>query len=199
VWGGKGDGGLVKGRGVCEWVWVWVCVGGGGGAACMGSTGGGHQPGLGRASLGSLLSGEPSTAPDQRACRLMSSLRPLPPAENTKSPHVSRALKTLVHPGEVNRIREVPQHPHVLITHTDAPELHVWNTDSQPDRAGVKVRCWPRGWVPGRCAAERAALLWSAGGCRAPCRHSSRHPTASTLSPTRRAPLPSSSQSQTLC
>jgi hypothetical protein len=120
-------------------------------------------------------------------------------SENTKSPHVSRALKTLVHPGEVNRIREVPQHPHVLITHTDAPELHVWNTDSQPDRAGVKVRCWPRGWVPGRCAAERAALLWSAGGCRAPCRHSSRHPTASTLSPTRRAPLPSSSQSQTLC
>jgi histone-binding protein RBBP4 len=60
-------------------------------------------------------------------------------AEHSKSPHVSRPLKTLVHPGEVNRMREVPQHPHVLVTHTDASRLYVWNTDTQPDRTGVKV------------------------------------------------------------
>jgi histone-binding protein RBBP4 len=60
-------------------------------------------------------------------------------AEHTASPHVGKPLKTLVHPGEVNRMRELPQHPHVLVTHTDSPSLYVWNTDTQPDRTGVKV------------------------------------------------------------
>ncbi|KAI3436729.1 hypothetical protein D9Q98_006144 [Chlorella vulgaris] len=59
-------------------------------------------------------------------------------AEHTASPHVGKPLKTLVHPGEVNRMRELPQHPHVLVTHTDSPSLYVWNTDTQPDRTGVK-------------------------------------------------------------
>lgn len=59
-------------------------------------------------------------------------------SEHSKSPHVSRPLKTIMHPGEVNRMREVPQHPHVLVTHTDAARLYVWNTDTQPDRTGVK-------------------------------------------------------------
>ncbi|KAL4443046.1 hypothetical protein ABPG77_008537 [Micractinium sp. CCAP 211/92] len=58
--------------------------------------------------------------------------------EHSRSPHVSRPVKTVVHPGEVNRIRELPQHPHVLVTHTDAPQLYVWNMEAQPDRAGVK-------------------------------------------------------------
>lgn len=63
------------------------------------------------------------------------------PAEHSRSPHVSRPVKTVVHPGEVNRIRELPQHPHVLVTHTDAPQLYVWNMEAQPDRAGIKVGC----------------------------------------------------------
>lgn len=58
--------------------------------------------------------------------------------DHSKSPLVSKPLKTLVHPGEVNRMRELPQHPHVLVTHTDSPDLFVWNTDTQPDRTGVK-------------------------------------------------------------
>lgn len=59
-------------------------------------------------------------------------------AEQVKSPHVSKPVKALIHPGEVNRLREVPQHPHVLVSHTDSPLLYVWNTDTQPDRSGVK-------------------------------------------------------------
>lgn len=74
-------------------------------------------------------------------------------ADHGRSPHVSKPVKTLVHPGEVNRMREVPQHPHVLVTHTDAPHLFVWNTDTQPDRTGVKV-----------CAlCSGAGLQWRAG------------------------------------
>ncbi|GBF95359.1 hypothetical protein Rsub_07787 [Raphidocelis subcapitata] len=44
-----------------------------------------------------------------------------------------RDVKAIVHPGEVNKIRELPQHPEVLVTHTDAPELYVWNIDKQPN------------------------------------------------------------------
>lgn len=42
--------------------------------------------------------------------------------------------KTIFHPGEVNRIRDLPQHPHIVATHTDAPEVLVWNTETQLDR-----------------------------------------------------------------
>lgn len=40
---------------------------------------------------------------------------------------------------QVNKIREVPQHPHIVVTHTDKPELYVWNLDTQPNRASDKV------------------------------------------------------------
>lgn len=73
-------------------------------------------------------------------------------------------LKTLVHPGEVNRMREVPLHPHVLVTHTDSPSLYVWNTDTQPDRTGVKVRqggLGTRGWG-GVGRSEQGAAAWQA-------------------------------------
>ena len=40
---------------------------------------------------------------------------------------------------QVNKIREVPQHPHILVTHTDAKELYVWNVLTQPNRAFDKV------------------------------------------------------------
>jgi histone-binding protein RBBP4 len=39
----------------------------------------------------------------------------------------------------VNKIREVPQHPEVIVTHTDAPELYVWNTQIQPNAQRDKV------------------------------------------------------------
>ncbi|GLC77757.1 hypothetical protein PLESTB_000958500 [Pleodorina starrii] len=43
-------------------------------------------------------------------------------------------IKTIYHPGEVNKVRELPQHPELVVTHTDSPKLYVWNMDSQPDR-----------------------------------------------------------------
>eukprot|EP00887_Chlorella_sp_A99_P002859 scaffold6.g2859.t1 len=50
----------------------------------------------------------------------------------------AKATCTIIHPGEVNRIRELPQHPHVVVTHTDAPQLYVWNTSTQPARDSGK-------------------------------------------------------------
>lgn len=32
---------------------------------------------------------------------------------------------------QVNRIRELPQHPYIVATHTDAPEVLIWNTETQ--------------------------------------------------------------------
>ena len=40
---------------------------------------------------------------------------------------------------QVNKIREVPQHPHIVVTHTDKPQLYVWNLETQPNRASDKV------------------------------------------------------------
>eukprot|EP00891_Asterochloris_glomerata_P005462 jgi/Astpho2/5462/fgenesh1_pm.00077_%23_3_t len=47
-----------------------------------------------------------------------------------------KPFKTIYHPGEVNKIRECPQEPSVLVTHTDAPELYVWSTERQHNRLG---------------------------------------------------------------
>ena len=41
---------------------------------------------------------------------------------------------------QVNKIREVPQHPHIVVTHTDSEKLYVWNTMTQPNRALDKAR-----------------------------------------------------------
>ena len=40
---------------------------------------------------------------------------------------------------QVNKIRECPQEPSVLVTHTDAPELYVWSTERQHNRLGDTV------------------------------------------------------------
>ncbi|EFJ52946.1 hypothetical protein VOLCADRAFT_30886, partial [Volvox carteri f. nagariensis] len=53
--------------------------------------------------------------------------------ERSQAPHV-RIVKTIYHPGEVNKVREIPQHPEVVVTHTDSPQLYVWNMDQQPNR-----------------------------------------------------------------
>mmetsp|Transcript_6765 Transcript_6765/g.19508 ORF Transcript_6765/g.19508 Transcript_6765/m.19508 type:complete len:559 (-) Transcript_6765:257-1933(-) len=57
--------------------------------------------------------------------------------ESNKSPYIKRQ-QTIYHPGEVNKIREVPGHESILVTHTDAAELYVWSLERQPDRAHDK-------------------------------------------------------------
>ncbi|CAM6120600.1 unnamed protein product [Calypogeia fissa] len=54
--------------------------------------------------------------------------------EEARSPFVKKH-KTIIHPGEVNRIRELPQNSKIVATHTDSPDVYVWNLDSQPNRA----------------------------------------------------------------
>ena len=44
--------------------------------------------------------------------------------------------KAILHPGEVNKIREIVQNPAVVVTHTDDPRLFAWHTERQPDRQG---------------------------------------------------------------
>ena len=46
-----------------------------------------------------------------------------------------RVLKTVIHPGEVNKVLDVPQNPHVVVTHSDTPEVYVWDFKTQVDRS----------------------------------------------------------------
>ncbi|KAG7669334.1 hypothetical protein Ndes2437B_g05480 [Nannochloris sp. 'desiccata'] len=58
-------------------------------------------------------------------------------SEQARSPHISGPLKTLVHPGEVNKLLDIPQYPSLVVTHSDTPDVYVWNFDAQPDRGGA--------------------------------------------------------------
>ncbi|KAJ8766938.1 hypothetical protein K2173_011756 [Erythroxylum novogranatense] len=53
--------------------------------------------------------------------------------EEARSPFV-RKHKTIIHPGEVNRIRELPQNSGIVATHTDSPEVLIWDVEAQPNR-----------------------------------------------------------------
>ncbi|XP_023757064.1 WD-40 repeat-containing protein MSI4 [Lactuca sativa] len=53
--------------------------------------------------------------------------------EETRSPFVKK-YKTIIHPGEVNRIRELPQNKNIVATHTDCPEVLIWDIEAQPNR-----------------------------------------------------------------
>jgi|TARA_B110000305_G_scaffold234136_1_gene291676 histone-binding protein RBBP4 len=53
--------------------------------------------------------------------------------EESRSPFV-KSWKKIIHPGEVNKIREFESRPGLVVTHTDAPELFVWDTETQPHR-----------------------------------------------------------------
>ncbi|KAM3380098.1 WD-40 repeat-containing protein MSI4 isoform X1 [Capsicum galapagoense] len=53
--------------------------------------------------------------------------------EESRSPFV-KMFKTIIHPGEVNRIRELPQDSNIVATHTDSPDVLIWNVESQPNR-----------------------------------------------------------------
>ncbi|GMH42256.1 hypothetical protein BSKO_10175 [Bryopsis sp. KO-2023] len=64
-----------------------------------------------------------------------------------KCPYV-KVEKSIVHPGEVNKLRDCPLYPKIIVTHTDAPELYVWNVETQPHRS-----------EKGRCDASTAELV----------------------------------------
>ncbi|XP_019436497.1 PREDICTED: WD-40 repeat-containing protein MSI4-like [Lupinus angustifolius] len=53
--------------------------------------------------------------------------------EEARSPFVKK-FKTIVHPGEVNRIRELPQNNKIVATHTDSPVVYIWDVETQPNR-----------------------------------------------------------------
>lgn len=56
--------------------------------------------------------------------------------EEARSPFVKK-YKTIIHPGEVNRIRELAQHNHIVATHTDSPDVLIWDVEAQPNRHAV--------------------------------------------------------------
>ncbi|KAA8523246.1 hypothetical protein F0562_009669 [Nyssa sinensis] len=56
--------------------------------------------------------------------------------EEARSPYIKR-YKTILHPGEVNRIRELPQNKNIVATHTDCPEVFIWDVETQPNRHAV--------------------------------------------------------------
>ncbi|XP_058774193.1 WD-40 repeat-containing protein MSI4-like [Vicia villosa] len=56
--------------------------------------------------------------------------------EEARSPFVKKH-KTILHPGEVNRIREFPLDMNIIATHTDSPHVLIWNVESQPNRNAV--------------------------------------------------------------
>ncbi|THU61967.1 hypothetical protein C4D60_Mb01t00190 [Musa balbisiana] len=54
--------------------------------------------------------------------------------EEAHSPFV-KEYKTIIHPGEVNRIRELPQYRKIVATHTDSPNVVlIWDVELQPNR-----------------------------------------------------------------
>ncbi|GAA0185518.1 hypothetical protein LIER_32806 [Lithospermum erythrorhizon] len=56
--------------------------------------------------------------------------------EEARSPFVKK-YKTLIHPGEVNRIREIPQNKNIVATHSDCPEVLIWDVEAQPNKHAV--------------------------------------------------------------
>ncbi|OMO70796.1 hypothetical protein CCACVL1_18656 [Corchorus capsularis] len=56
--------------------------------------------------------------------------------EVARSPFVKKH-KTIIHPGEVNRIRELPQNSKIVATHTDSPDVLIWDVEAQPNRQPV--------------------------------------------------------------
>jgi hypothetical protein len=69
--------------------------------------------------------------------------------------HLTCMMHMHLPPLQVNKIRELPQHPSIVITHTDAPQLYVWNTSTQPNMQWDKVRggCIHHSIPPQHCLA----------------------------------------------
>ncbi|XP_060189358.1 WD-40 repeat-containing protein MSI4-like isoform X1 [Lycium barbarum] len=56
--------------------------------------------------------------------------------EEARSPFLKK-YKTMIHPGEANRIRELPQNKNIVATHTDCPEVLIWDIEAQPNKHAV--------------------------------------------------------------
>ncbi|KAK7281622.1 hypothetical protein RIF29_09768 [Crotalaria pallida] len=56
--------------------------------------------------------------------------------EKGRSPFVKKS-KTIVHPGEVNKIRELPQYNRIVATHTNSPKVYIWDVNAQPNRSAT--------------------------------------------------------------
>ncbi|KAJ3694985.1 hypothetical protein LUZ60_000362 [Juncus effusus] len=54
----------------------------------------------------------------------------------TRSPFIKK-YKKIIHPGEVNRIRELPSNSNIIATHTDSPHVLIWDVEAQPNRHTV--------------------------------------------------------------
>ena len=74
-----------------------------------------------------------------------------------------RVRALLLHPGEVNRLRELPTHPHVVVTATDGPEALVWNTRTQPVRGTAEAG--PASVPDARLGGHRAEAPFALGCC----------------------------------
>jgi len=46
---------------------------------------------------------------------------------------------------QVNKMRELPENPSIVATHSDAKEVYIWHFDRQPNRAADKV-CHDDSW-----------------------------------------------------
>ncbi|KAL0341892.1 UNVERIFIED_CONTAM: Transmembrane 9 superfamily member 7 [Sesamum calycinum] len=57
-------------------------------------------------------------------------------SEDARSPFIKKH-KTILHPGEVNRIRELPQNNYIVATHTDSPDVLIWDVKNQVNRQCV--------------------------------------------------------------
>ena len=69
------------------------------------------------------------------------------------------------HRVQVNKIREVPGHSDVVVTHSDCKELYVWHTERQPSRPQalqvlphVTLQGLGRGAFPDTCAAADSGV-----------------------------------------
>ncbi|KAB1218430.1 WD-40 repeat-containing protein MSI4 [Morella rubra] len=74
--------------------------------------------------------------------------------EEARSPFVKK-YKTIIHPGEVNRIRELPQNCKIVATHTDSPDVLIWDVEAQPNRHAVL------GATNSRPDLDKSVVLWS--------------------------------------
>eukprot|EP00879_Flechtneria_rotunda_P026840 GHRR01028676.1.p1 GENE.GHRR01028676.1~~GHRR01028676.1.p1 ORF type:complete len:453 (+),score=155.57 GHRR01028676.1:832-2190(+) len=69
---------------------------------------------------------------------------------------------------KVNKIREVPEHPEVVVTHTDAPELYVWNTATQPNCTKNKeTKRWTQSTADAKLTGHEKDALFPLATCNA--------------------------------
>lgn len=73
-----------------------------------------------------------------------------------------RGVAMMLH--QVNKIREVPGHADVVVTHTDSKDLYVWHTERQPNNRKEKVApFWcPDVWYPPALTQTRKQALLGA-------------------------------------